>query len=352
MSDTRKVQKVGGGTYTVSIPKAWANDHGLEAGTEVTLSTYGDGSLVVRAPPTDDKLAETCIEIADDGPVTVERALAAAYAAGFEAVRITGDSSAAEPHESLTTEQRRAVRRFVRERAGVEVVEETESTLVARSIFGAGDVSIQQSTVQLNFVALSMHRTATAAITDEDDGGERRISERVSDARRHVAMIRRHLHRVLVDIDEAERLDIDRVALFEYYCAARHLERVAEQAVRLDSLADENSLPDDIAREVSEMATNARSVVKDATAVLLGGSPAKVAHDALDQRDQIRTDVPVVETALEARTDRDAIRAIRTLDCLLHTADTGAEIAKIALGARLRMGDVQQSSLDNRPPTA
>ena len=46
--ETRKIQQVGGGTYTVSIPAQWAKEHDIEATSTAYLYTYRDGSLVVR----------------------------------------------------------------------------------------------------------------------------------------------------------------------------------------------------------------------------------------------------------------------------------------------------------------
>jgi len=45
--ETRKLQEVGGGTFTVSIPRAWAENNGFEVGMELQLYTHRDGSILV-----------------------------------------------------------------------------------------------------------------------------------------------------------------------------------------------------------------------------------------------------------------------------------------------------------------
>ena len=40
--ETRKVQVTGGSTYTVSIPKTWATDNDVEAGTKIEFHPDGD----------------------------------------------------------------------------------------------------------------------------------------------------------------------------------------------------------------------------------------------------------------------------------------------------------------------
>ena len=63
--ETRKVQVTGGSTYTVSLPKSWATDQGIEAGSEVefypeegslfltprTETSPTEGTLDVTSPP-------------------------------------------------------------------------------------------------------------------------------------------------------------------------------------------------------------------------------------------------------------------------------------------------------------
>jgi len=76
--ETRKLQEVGGGTFTVSIPRAWAENNGFEVGMELQLYTHRDGSILVRSSDTDiNCLDEATIEAAGEGPNT-------AHAIGFE----------------------------------------------------------------------------------------------------------------------------------------------------------------------------------------------------------------------------------------------------------------------------
>jgi phosphate uptake regulator len=43
--ETRKLQRVGGGSFTVSVPKEWATEHQLEPRTEVHLYTHRDATV-------------------------------------------------------------------------------------------------------------------------------------------------------------------------------------------------------------------------------------------------------------------------------------------------------------------
>jgi antitoxin component of MazEF toxin-antitoxin module len=45
----RKVNK-SGGSYTVTLPRDWAEQHGIDDNTELGMDTDADGNLVYEAP--------------------------------------------------------------------------------------------------------------------------------------------------------------------------------------------------------------------------------------------------------------------------------------------------------------
>ncbi|ELY75364.1 phosphate uptake regulator PhoU, partial [Natrinema pallidum DSM 3751] len=51
--ETRKVQVTGGSTYTVSLPKTWATDNDVSAGTTVEFYPEDDALLLTPKNETD-----------------------------------------------------------------------------------------------------------------------------------------------------------------------------------------------------------------------------------------------------------------------------------------------------------
>jgi phosphate uptake regulator len=140
--ETGKFQQVGGGTYTVSIPVSWANEHDIEAGTTAYLYTHRDGSLVVRWNEKDDsELATTDIGLDDTGPEVAERMLGAACSAGFKRRQLRSS-------EGATSAQRRAADARTRGLTGVGITDGSTHHVTVRGILDASDVSIRRSTVQ------------------------------------------------------------------------------------------------------------------------------------------------------------------------------------------------------------
>lgn len=333
---TRRLQQVGGGTYTVSIPKAWADERRLEAGMELHLYAHDDGSIVVRDAATDgDGLATARIAVDGTGPAPVERALRSAHAAGFETVRLVPDDG-----NGFTDEQRRAARRVTRTLVGTDLLAAGDEEIAVQHLLDARNVSVRQSVHQLQFTALAVQDGAVAAVVDGDAGAAERLDERREEAARLRRMVERHAVRSLVSFGEVDRLGVSRPALFDCFATARALERVADEGVRVARVAAhlDDGLPAAVAPTVRETADLAADVVESATTAVLDGAATSTAHDALDDSDGVHATAEAAERALfDASVDaRRAAGTVRTLDALARTADCGAAVARTALRAATR----------------
>jgi phosphate uptake regulator len=328
----RKIQSVGGGTYTVSLPKEWADARGISTGDAVDLHTHVDGVLAVQASESETDRAVR-VDLSDGA--SVERTLRAAYAAGAKEVRLDAPGG-------FDAEQRAALDSVTRNLTGVSVVEGSDTTVRVRILLDTGEVSIRQSVRQLAFVALSMHRDATAALSTDAE----RPAGRDDQADRLYAMVDRSFARALARLDEVDSLGLTRPELFDLWATARELERVADHAERIAAanLSDGAALD-----ETREAAADARAIVEDAVSVVVGDAPAETARATLDERDTVRDRIG----ALDARHDGE-LRPV--LDRLRRTAEHGGNIAELGLRGALRDGDPfgELRSLDqnSRPPTS
>jgi phosphate uptake regulator len=326
--ETRKLQKIGGSTYSVSLPKEWATDHHLEAGMPIHLYPHSDGSLVVRSVQQDGgPLASTRVRLPGVGDEAIRRALYAAYAVGYDAVTLVAP-------EEFSAEERRLVRRLTETTLGLSVVEEGTERIVVESLLDASELSIRQSVTQLRFTALSMHRAAVDAFPD---AGAADLDRRDEGADRLLGVVTRHFNRSLVDFGEIDRLDVRRSTLFDHYLAARELERVADHAVRIGSLAarTDDSPPDDVLDDVRALADASRTVVETATTAVLDRSRDR-AHEALDRRDRVVDDLDALDRALVERSPPGAYALSRLVSTLRRTADCGGTAATVALRSSAR----------------
>lgn len=332
--ETRKLQRVGGGTYTVSIPKEWATSRGLEAGTSVHLHSHHDGSLVVRSHEMDRGCLDAVRVAVDDDPHRAERLLRAAQTAGFERVTLATDGS-------FGDDTTRTVRSLVRGVVGADLVDESDGTLVVRNLLDASDVSIRQSVVQLQFVSLSVHNRATDAFVGDGSAEDEQLRERVGEADRLFEMIGRHLGRALVSFEELDLLGTTRPALFDYYETARLLRDVAAEGATVARAASRLSEPlaDDTGDRFRRLADAAGSVAADAAVAVLEGHDAERLHRIDQRRETTHTGVTDWVESLHEGDPADvseAVALVRSLDALGRTLDHGGAIIDVALRSLAR----------------
>lgn len=323
--ETRKIQSVGGGTYTVSIPKEWANAQNLSSGDSVELHRHMDGIFAIQAPECEQIApSQITIQLSGEQTTAIERTVRAAYAGGTKTVRL-------ENPEGFTRAQRQTVDHVARTLTGVSVVEESNTEIRVQTLLDTEEVSVTQSVRQLRFVVLSMHRDATAGLCRETDTTQ--FSDRDDQADRLYAIITRSFSRAIRRLDEVDALGLTRAELFELWETTRELERVGDHAdgVVAASQPLDGHTDEELVRELREIAAQARDVVSDAVSIIIGEAETATAQQALDARDTLRERVQSFE---------GSDRTEPVLNRLRRTAEHGGNIAEIALRRGIRTGEL------------
>ncbi|WP_418284218.1 PhoU domain-containing protein [Halorubrum sp. DTA46] len=325
----RKMQLTGGATYTISLPKAWADEHELDVGSRLRIHPRGERLLVTQPDARD---ADVTVISADlDETTAISRAITAAYVAGVETIRIVDIDAANGETERMT---RAAVRSAVDSLVGLQLTEETDETAVARAMLDADDLSAARTVAQMKRIALDMHADAMrAALTGDEDAGQV-IAARDDTIDRLFGLVSREFHRSLGDVAGRE----DGLTRFEYYTIARQLERTGDHAENVaEAAALIDSPPSDaLATRIEDLAAEARDVVGDAVDEMLAG------YDP-DRLNAVIADGTAV-AELAATLDRDLYEqnptsgyALATvLDSVSRTAEYGVNVAEIGLRAAHR----------------
>lgn len=333
--ETRKLQKVGGGTYTVSIPKEWATDHHLEAGASVHVYTHDDGTLVVRSSRRDEEPIESVtLDVSSDDPAAVERVLHAAYTAGFTEVTLTTD-------DAFETAHHRAAGSLASTLAGAELLDATVDAITMRNFLDSGEVSMRQAVDQLRFLALAVHRTATTDVSGELEERRESLQQREDDVDRFFGMVTHHFTRALGSLKEVDDLGVARLDLFAYYLTARELTTVVSHVRSIVAELEriEAPVPEAFAGEVDALAADARDVVERATAAVLNETSLEAAIGLVDDAEAVAARAADARHAVHdgetgARTDVRALAGV--LDGVERTAECGAEVAEIAVHTAIR----------------
>ncbi|WP_135819627.1 AbrB/MazE/SpoVT family DNA-binding domain-containing protein [Halostella litorea] len=321
---TRKVQIAGNSTFTVSLPKEWATAHGLETGREVNLYPSDDGSLVVRVGPREDGGDERVVPGGDLSTTDLTRTVRQLYAAGSDRFRVV-----AEGEDGFDPEQRRALAAAGTDLTGLEVDDRAADQVGFRNVLNPSKVSLSQTVLNLQHVALSMHRDAVRSAVEADA----ELAETVLSGpgvTRQFLLVARQFERSLDGYDRPAASDGPRWQTFDRYAAAAQLRRVAGNAERIASVTPRLDDPpaEAVGSNLAERSREAERLVEDAVAAALDDDPAEsrtAAYEVLAGTDAFREDLDPVDAAADAA-DPAALAVV--YETLLATADCATAVAK------------------------
>lgn len=332
--ETRKIQLAGGSTFTVSLPKRWANEHGLESGAQMHLYPHSDGSLLVRPTPTNNGGREISLPVDHRSSDDIVRTVRAGYTSGFDTITLVATGG-------IDGSQRTAVRRTVNGLVGLEIVSESTRRITLHSLLNASDVSIRQTVLQLQRITRSMHEHAVTATMEGDEELSAAVCDRDDEADRLFGMVSRHYHQSLSDLQAIDRLGIDRPTIADYYTTAQQLERVADHAEKMATIAPRLDTPAvETIPEINSVARSARRIVTDASSVLLGDADIEMAYRALDDRDTLLNKLDRSDRRLYDSDGPDQHLLGLILDSVRRTSEYGANIAETMIQRAVRTDEL------------
>ncbi|REA03647.1 histidine kinase [Haloferax sp. Atlit-6N] len=326
MVETRKVQVTGGSTYTVSIPKDWATDNGVSAGSEVEF--YPEGDSLFLTPRSEEERTEGTLDIATLEGDELTRAVMTMYVSGFDIIALESSR--------ITTDQRRTIREATQSLVGLEVLEETRDRVVIRDLLDSSELSIHNAVTRMRLISLSMLEDAIAAIAEQDDDMARDVIQRDDDVDRLWMVVSRIFRATLRTPKAAEELGLPREICFDYQSAARQLERIGDHATKIAhlSLNFEEPVDGEIVEAIQELFEEAKAVVNGGMDALFADESDEASRLANESREAVQAIDASARGIDEHLRGLDPARAQLLgliVDSVSRSADYGGNIAETAL---------------------
>lgn len=323
--ETRKVQLTGGSTYTVSLPKGWATDNGIEAGSEVEF--HQEGNALLLTPLGSDEHTEGTLDVSGLTGERLTRAVITMYVSGFDIINLDG--------ESIDAEQRRTIREAAQGLVGVEVLEETSNRVVVQDLLDSSELSVQNAVTRMRLIALSMLEDAVSALVSDDDDLGRSVIDRDDDADRLYFVVSRIFRAALRSPRAIEELGIPREVCFDYHYCARQLERIADHAAKISHISrDLEAIPDEVGEAITALHEDVAEVIETAMDALFedeGDRSTQLAHQARESILGIDEHTRRIDELLMELDPHQAQSLGLIVDSLSRSADYGGNIAETAL---------------------
>lgn len=323
--ETRKVQVTGGSTYTVSIPKEWANENGVESGS--TVAFYVDHDDLVLSPAAEERTTRVSLDVGQLHEDELATALLTSYVSGFDVISLKANR--------ISADQRRVIRMATQGLIGLEVLEETADRVVVQDLLDSAELSIDSAVTRMRLIATSMLDDALTALCDNDDDLARDVVGRDDDVDRLWFVVSRLFRESLRSPAASEELGLHREVCFEYHTAARQLERIGDHAVKISQLAlDLGDVPEPVREALWELHTEAASIVDDAMNALKADDRSRATDLANEARRSVQDmdeHARAIDELLRELSSHEAQQLGLVVDSLSRSADYGGNIAETAL---------------------
>lgn len=323
--ETRKVQVTGGSTFTVSIPKDWATENGIEAGERVEFHPEGDSLLL--SPQTAEDTVEGTVDITDLEGAELMRTVFTLYVSGFDLINLEATR--------VTPDQRRTVRDATQGLVGLEVIEETGDRVVLQDLLDSSELSIHNAITRMRLVSATMLQDAVTALVENDDSLSADVIERDDDVDRLWFMISRVFRSALRNPSTAADIGMPRETCFDYHSSARQLERIADHAAKIGQHSRElEEIPEEVADALEALHSEAADIVEMAMDALLEEDGTEATRLGNEARERVRGIDQYTRAVDDLIRDMDAQRAQQlslVVDSLSRSADYGGNIAETAL---------------------
>jgi len=281
--ESRKIQKVGAATLTISLPKEWAGRRNLKKGDQVFLVEDGEALKVLPGPAAEERHRAATEFIVDadlcDEPGMLERVIVGNYVLGREKIIIRSSLRLASGH---LDEVRGAARRLM----GIGIIEEGPAKVVLQC-------SIDPSNYPLESLIKRLYNLGSTMLSESLEAlGTRKIAladdaiKREDDADMMYWLLLRLILSAQLDEGLVETLGLrSRIELAGYRVIVRDLETIADHCEDIarnvkEILSADLKTPDNVVRALQGFGESVSELYGKALGALLSRD-LKQANEAL-----------------------------------------------------------------------
>ena len=321
----RKVQKTGGSTYFVTLPKQWAENIGIRAGSIVTLMPNDSGALLL-VPDGLSRVNRCTIELQDWDSDRFQREIISRYIVGYDTIEIRRDR--------IRPEQRRLMREIAQGLVGLEIFDETQEAVILQAMVNVRDFPVQRTVSRVFDITHAMLTDAVSAFCSHDQDLARDVLERDGDIDRLVLLVARQFNLLLRDLLLEQDVGLSRLEFQHYHTVADQLERVADHAGKISdaTLALGGKVLEVVASDIEQRAHDAMDVLGRAVRAFEERN-MDLANEVLQRKEGAEQLFQITcRTATEKQPEAAPSISI-VVDSLLRIREYAFNIAEIALDA-------------------
>ncbi len=328
MPETRRIQKTGGSTFVVSLPKKWITESGLKKGDQVVLSLSGDGSLSI-GPSThrDSEKLEKQLEVTSDtDPKALLRQLIGIYVTGYDLIEVRSKAR-------ISPEIRRTVQDFARRVIGPEIIEESSSLIVLQDVADHADLAMRKVVHRMHLMARNMLSDSIEVVKKLDREQANELILRDDEVDRLYWFVEKQHAMICRNIAFASKMKTTWLEADVMLAAAKALERIADHATRIAhsvSLLGTSRIEPGVMAELEKLSSQAISILDSSIDALFRKDPL-LANESIERAAGLREGTNAFLRETMKRRGNIAVGLAFAAESIERTGGYSSDIAETAI---------------------
>lgn len=221
--ETRSIQKTGGSSFSLTLPKSWVVKNGLEDTGVVEIYDNNTNQLIIQPQKLNNSYsANLVIDYLPDNHII--RELTGIYISGADEIAITA--------KTISYKQRSLIRSISHKLIGFELIEESSGRIFIKNVANS-NIDITEYLKQMIGIIQSMFSDIIKTINTSDRNLALDIIERDIEVDRIHLAILRQFNIVLTNAGSNNLINLTTADLHFYELAGIRLERIADHIVRI-----------------------------------------------------------------------------------------------------------------------
>jgi phosphate uptake regulator len=328
MTETRKIQKTGGSTYIVSIPKRWMTDSQLTKGDEVTLDVTVDGMLNISPGTRKEtvKLKKQMDVTDKNDSKALLRELIGCYVTGYDIIEIRSK-------HRISSEIRKTIQDFTRRVIGPEIIEEGSDSIIIQDVADHADLAMKKIVRRMHLMSRVMLSEALQSIKELDAELAKAIIARDDEVDRLHWFVEKQHSMTCRNPSFAAKMKIDMLESNSMLMASKALERIADHATRIAhsvNMLGSSRISDETMNSLDKLGEKAMSLL-DKSVDAFFRKDQVTANECIEETSELREDTSEFLGRIMKQKGKIAVGLAFIAESLERVGGYSADIAEMAI---------------------
>ena len=285
--EVRKLQKIKGGSFTLSLPKQWVQKRKLKSGEQIAVSEEEDGSLrIFPMGAAIQKPLEVTLSLEDYQSLkALEYCVATYYIQGSSRINVVSE-------KIMSAEQKKRLKQLRTELPGVEVGEEAANRLSFQVLIDPAAFSLESLLEKASAFSLKLQEDSVESLVEWNPALAKEVQERGGEAQRHYRVMIRQVALASLSRTVADKIGVRNCQeCVTFALVARDLSRLVYHSSSIAGhvllLEAKRRVDSEILRSIANLSEAAYEMQSKAATAFLK-SDVKLAIGVLNKMAEIR----------------------------------------------------------------